>query len=228
MKKTTFFRKAIAWLLIATMANPAAMAPAFARDTDIYLSTTSAATTAEPNIMIILDTSDSMNLFEDWHEYPGAYDSHVEYLWNDLNIIGNNAQSNYIAENSSFISSGIGPNVTSITFSGNIATVTFASNHNYTNLPTTWQVSVYNATDPKYNGTFPIASIPAANKITYVMSGTPVANAVAQSGKVLYATSRNPNPSSTYGFWGGDTPDDRLALWNSAKTYANEIGRAHV
>jgi len=220
VNKSTFFRKAIAWLLIATMANPATMAPAFARDTDIYLSTTSAATTAEPNIMIILDTSDSMNLFEDWHEYPGAYDSHVEYLWNDLSIIGNGG-SPQNTESNSVIASGVGPTITSITSTGTTATVTYASNHNYS---AGWTVTVFNATDPLYNGTFTIASVPAANKITYTMTGTPAASpAVAVATKVLYASSRSPQPSSTLGFWGGNNPEERLALWSSAKSHANGV-----
>ena len=87
MRKPDFFSKALAWLLIVCMVNPAMMTPAFARDTDIFLSTTSGTTTAEPNILLLLDTSDSMNIPEAWTEYPGAYDSHVEYLWNDINLI---------------------------------------------------------------------------------------------------------------------------------------------
>ncbi len=221
MNKRNFFSKAITWLLITALVNPAAMAPAFARDTDIFMVTNTGSTVAEPNIMIVLDTSDSMNLFEDWREYPGAYDSHVEYLWNDLTVIGNSTQPNYVSENSSYISSGVGPVVTSITRVGNLATVQFAANHNYQILPTPWTVAVYNATDPLYNGSFPINSMPTSTRITYVMTGTPAANAVATGGTLLYASARSPSPSSTLGFWGGDTPETRLALWNSAKTYAN-------
>ena len=92
MNKHNFFSKAVTWLLITALVNPAMMTPAFARDTDIFLSTTAGSTTAEPNVMIVLDTSDSMNYFEGWTEYPGAYDSHVEYLWNDINIISNAEQ----------------------------------------------------------------------------------------------------------------------------------------
>ncbi|MEI7677875.1 MAG: hypothetical protein WCK07_00630 [Betaproteobacteria bacterium] len=87
MRKPDFFSKALAWLLIVCMVNPAMMTPAFARDTDIFLTTTSGTATAEPNILLLLDTSDSMNIPEAWTEYPGAYDSHVEYLWNDINLI---------------------------------------------------------------------------------------------------------------------------------------------
>jgi type IV pilus assembly protein PilY1 len=226
MNKTSFFRKAIVWLLITLTANPAFMAPAFARDTDIFLNTTSGSTTAEPNVMIVLDTSDSMNYFEDWHEYPGAYDSHVEYLWNDLTVIGNGATPQP-TESGSTIASGVGPTVSSITRAGNVATVTFASNHGYS---VGWTVNVYNATDPLYNGSFVIASLPAANKITYTMTATPAANAVAVATKLLYASSRNSSPSSVYGFWGGATnaPEDRIAMWTAAKAYANATETAGI
>jgi len=90
------WRRRMAWTLVASLANPASVIPlslyssvASARDTDIYLSTTYAGSTAEPAILLILDTSDSMNVTEGWREYPGAYDSHVEYLWNDIGVISN-------------------------------------------------------------------------------------------------------------------------------------------
>lgn len=40
-------------------------------------------------------------------------------------------------------------------------------------------ITVSGATDPLYNGTFNVATAPDANTITYTMTGTPVANAVA-------------------------------------------------
>lgn len=82
--------KWIARALIVSMVNPALFVPtAMARDTDIYSGFLATATAAaiQPNILLILDTSDSMNLPEAWKPYPGAYDSHVEYLWNDLSVI---------------------------------------------------------------------------------------------------------------------------------------------
>lgn len=224
MNKRNFFSKAVSWLLITALVNPAAMSPAFARDTDIFLSTTSGVSVAEPNVMIVLDTSDSMNLFEDWREYPGAYDSHVEYLWNDLNVIGNGGAPQN-TESGSTIASGVGQTVTSITRVGNVATVQYAAVHNYA---VGWTVNVYNATDPLYNGSFTITGLPTTSRITYTMSATPAANAVAVGGTVLYASSRNPAPSSVYGFWGGNTPEERIALWNSAKTYANGTESAGV
>ena len=78
MKKRNLFSKSIAWLLITTLVNPAVMAPAFSRDTDIFLSTTTGSTTAEPNIMIVLDTSDSMNLPEAWREESRHHGSPIE------------------------------------------------------------------------------------------------------------------------------------------------------
>lgn len=90
------WRRRVSWIVIASLVNPASVIPlslyssvVSARDTDIYLSTTYAGSTAEPAILLVLDTSDSMNVAEGWREYPGAYDSHVEYLWNDIGIISN-------------------------------------------------------------------------------------------------------------------------------------------
>ncbi|HUY04343.1 MAG TPA: hypothetical protein VMV33_13755 [Rhodocyclaceae bacterium] len=80
--KTGQFERLLAWLLIVAMCNPA-----WALDTDIYRAVVTGSSAAEPNVLLILDTSDSMNLPEGWREYPGAYDSHVEYLWNDLDVI---------------------------------------------------------------------------------------------------------------------------------------------
>ena len=90
------WQRRLSWSLIAALLNPAAVIPvsmysssATARDTDIYLNASYAGSTAEPAIMLILDTSDSMNVPEAWREYdPDTYDSHVEYLWNSPNYIG--------------------------------------------------------------------------------------------------------------------------------------------
>ncbi len=85
--KNRILRQCLAWTLIALTANPLAITAAYGRDSDIYLSVTSGTATAEPNILMILDTSDSMNIPEPWREYPGEYDSHVEYLWNDTTFV---------------------------------------------------------------------------------------------------------------------------------------------
>lgn len=90
MRKNRFATKATAWALIFALANPALAPWAYARDTDIFLGVTSAVATAEPNILIVMDTSDTMNISEPWREYDlrdavgnPRYDSHIEYLWND-------------------------------------------------------------------------------------------------------------------------------------------------
>lgn len=90
----TVTNKWIARVLAVALANPALFVPmAEARDTDIYanfFSTTGATAAIPPNVMLLIDTSDSMNLPEAWKEVDEnktAYDSHMEYLWNDLNMI---------------------------------------------------------------------------------------------------------------------------------------------
>ena len=39
------------------------------------------------NLLLIIDTSDTMNQPESWRPYPGSYNSHIEYLWNDPRFI---------------------------------------------------------------------------------------------------------------------------------------------
>lgn len=107
MNKKTLFKKAVAWSLIASMINPATFGPAFARDSDIYLFTPSGTSTAEPNILFILGTNDRMNVAEAWREYdPLVYDSHAEYLWNDINII---SPAEVLTENANAISDAAPP-----------------------------------------------------------------------------------------------------------------------
>lgn len=88
------WQRRIAKLLIASLCNPALpmglgySQQANARDTDIYLSSVYSGSTAEPAVLLVLDTSDSMNIPEPWREYdPSTYDSHVEYLWNSPNYM---------------------------------------------------------------------------------------------------------------------------------------------
>ncbi|MGH8670589.1 MAG: hypothetical protein ACREUA_00935, partial [Burkholderiales bacterium] len=84
MNSARIFRKTLATLVALTMLNSSLYSGlAMARDSDIYLTTTYAGDVAEPNILIVLDTSDSMNIPEAWREFPGDYDSHVEYMSND-------------------------------------------------------------------------------------------------------------------------------------------------
>ncbi len=59
-------------------------APSWARDTDIYSRSDSAHSTdtIKPNVLLVLDNSQSMLAPDGWKEYPGEYDPNVEYLWN--------------------------------------------------------------------------------------------------------------------------------------------------
>ena len=101
--------KATAWALIAAMANPALAPWAYARDTDIYLGMPLTGQVAEPNILIVMDTSDTMNIPEPWREYNlrdandnPRYDSHIEYLWNDpayINTISTQAPADNLFSN---------------------------------------------------------------------------------------------------------------------------------
>ena len=89
MRSCNRIRRALAWTLIVAMAHPSVYAqvpPNGVGDFTLYTSTSSSGA-SEPNILMIIDTSDSMNIPEAWREYSGDYDSHVEYLWNDLNRI---------------------------------------------------------------------------------------------------------------------------------------------
>lgn len=89
--------KGMAWALITALSNPIFLIPtvystsASARDTDIYLNVAGASSNSpQPQALLVLDTSDSMNIPEAWREYPGGYDSHVEYLWADREILCGN------------------------------------------------------------------------------------------------------------------------------------------
>ena len=80
------FKRCVAWLLAVTMLNPWAawgqVPPPYAGDHLIY-TTTNTGTADSPGILLLIDTSDTMNIPEPWREYdPDVYDSHVEYLWN--------------------------------------------------------------------------------------------------------------------------------------------------
>ncbi len=97
MKRNPIFKRSLAWTLIVSLIAPAL--PAWAQvppnsstgDFVIYTSSSSGGA-SQPNILLLIDTSDSMNIAEPWREYPGAYDSHVEYLWNDINRIRTSEQ----------------------------------------------------------------------------------------------------------------------------------------
>ena len=81
------WQRGLAWCLIAALAHPFGVANAQVPPNgvgDFTMYTLSGGNgVGSPNILLIIDTSDSMNIPEPWREYPGAYDSHIEYLWND-------------------------------------------------------------------------------------------------------------------------------------------------
>ncbi|HMX16356.1 MAG TPA: hypothetical protein PKD29_05845, partial [Rhodocyclaceae bacterium] len=159
--QTTRTTRFLAWMLIAALVNPGFSTSALARDTDIYVNLNTSGV-SPPNVLLVLDTSDSMNTPDDWREYPGAYDSHVEYLWNDTNRISAFPGTPIYAENASIISLGT-VNVTSITYSGTTATVTAASH----GLSAGWTVTIGNATESVYNGQFTVTSVIDVNTFTY-------------------------------------------------------------
>jgi type IV pilus assembly protein PilY1 len=116
MVKRTLTKKAVSWAMIAALLNPALMSPwAYGRDTDIFLGITSTLATAEPNILVVLDTSDSMNNFEGWREYAGAYDSHIEYLWADPTYINTITA---VAPDATLSNIGSSPNNYFVSYSG--------------------------------------------------------------------------------------------------------------
>lgn len=116
MRNKRYARNATVWALIAALVNPAVMVPwAFGRDTDIFLAIPTSVITAEPNILIVLDTSDSMNTYEGWREYQGAYDSHIEYLWNDPTYINTITAT---APNAEFTNVGSSPDLYFFDYTG--------------------------------------------------------------------------------------------------------------
>jgi hypothetical protein len=80
------------WLLIIQMLWASVYAPVAAQvpysnqdagDWRIYNKQRNEKQETFVNLLIILDSSDSMNQPESWRPYSGSYNSHVEYLWND-------------------------------------------------------------------------------------------------------------------------------------------------
>ena len=71
-------------LTLATLISAGISTPSWARDTDIYSLSESAhsESTIKPNVLLVLDNSQSMLAPDGWKEYPGDYDPNVEYLWN--------------------------------------------------------------------------------------------------------------------------------------------------
>ena len=158
----------IARLLMVSLVNPVMfIAPVMARDTDIYAGFQATSTEAvKPNILLLLDTSDSMNSPEGWREYAGDYDSHVEYLWANTGLITSSEQYD---EHASKIALGIRP-LASITATGTVATVTTSSTHAFA---AGWSVTISNALPSAYNGTFVITSVPSTATFTYNLPTAP-------------------------------------------------------
>ena len=173
----TTLKRWVTRLVILSMINPATVVPgAFARDTDIYSGfQATSATSVKPNILLVLDTSDSMNIPEGWREYEGAYDSHVEYLWADAaGIIGSTQTA---LENSGRIALGM-ISVSSITASGVDATVTTTANHGFA---AGWSVTISGASPSTYNGIFLIASVPSTTTFTVTLGATPATTPATKS-----------------------------------------------
>ena len=83
--------------------------------------------------------------------------------------------------------------ITSITFSGALATVTTTAAHGYTGTPTVNIRGATGADASRYNGDFVIAS-PSGTTFQYTMTGTPAANATG----TLFAN-KGPLVKTTYG-----------------------------
>lgn len=120
----------VARVLLAFMLNPVALlGSAYGADTDVYQGLTGgggsgsgSGGTVKTNVLLLLDTSNSMNIPEPWKEYdPNTYDSHAEYLWNSPAYI------NTISTN---VASGSGSN-----WSSNLSNVTTAGTSGTTFYP---------------------------------------------------------------------------------------------
>lgn len=178
------FRRSIACLMLFSLVNPLWVQIAWGRDTDIYRNI-NFPTSARPNVVIMLDTSDSMNLPVDWAEVPGAYDSHTEYLDNNgtLNSPSIVPTDFFIGERTDGRVSSDGVTINSLTSAGGIATVTTYGAHGFQVGAT---VTISGATESAYNGIFAIQSVPASNRFTFQLTATPVVNtAYAASLEIL-------------------------------------------
>ncbi|MBL8482702.1 MAG: hypothetical protein JNJ60_10925 [Rhodocyclaceae bacterium] len=296
---TPSVERVIARVTACAMLYASCLAPAEARDTDIYLATPNSDAIAEPAILMLLDTSDSMNAADGWREYPGAYDSHVEYLWNDLNFIHNGSSNTQYAADAPLAVSGASYSATTGT-----VTVTTATTHGLAagemvslrnfagaqlngsfivaSIPSTTQfqyviaplpasapstsassgftrlaqrevvtldtlpiasvaaagttisvttsvahglavgdsVSIHNVSDPAYVGTFDVTAVTGATSFDYVVATAPAGSSAAITGTTRYVMRRNAQASAKAGYWGGNTPEQRIALWSAARDHA--------
>ncbi|MBX3667474.1 MAG: hypothetical protein KF778_03655 [Rhodocyclaceae bacterium] len=292
-------QRAVARLTALSVLYASCISPAVARDTDVYLATPANGAIAEPAILMLLDTSDSMNAADGWREYPGEYDSHVEYLWNDLSFIYNgSSNTQFVADaalavtNAAYSSATGTATITTATAHG-LAVGELVSLRNFsgaalngsfyvTATPSSTQfqyvvaplpastpataassgftryaqresivldtlpissisaadttisvttavahgmtvgdsVSIHNVSDAAYDGTFDVSAVSSATSFQYVVATAPAGSSSALPGTTRYAMRRNAQASAKAGYWGGNTPEQRIAMWTAARDYA--------
>ncbi|MBL8487463.1 MAG: hypothetical protein JNK22_10275, partial [Rhodocyclaceae bacterium] len=216
---TTRTARWIARALVLALLNPGFSLQALARDTDIYVNLNTSGI-SPPNVLLVLDTSDSMNTADDWREYPGAYDSHVEYLWNSTSIISAYPGSPTHGENASLIALGMAP-ISSISYSGTTATVT-ATAHGFS---AGWAVTIANASESVYNGQFTITSVVDANTFTYTLPSAPAAAASTQtilaSGKTVTSLTRSGSTVTATVTAHGFSTGNSVVIENASDAYYN-------
>ena len=251
MKTSNRIRRALAWALIAALANPFALVgaqvpPNGVGDFTLYTAASASGGASEPNILLLIDTSDSMNLPEGWREYPGAYDSHVEYLWNDLNTIG---IFEVLTERDGAISTGNGYGamvLTGLMVMGNYSDPGYDHKviialHNASDYHVGGFISLAGMPMAGLNGTFPVVGVgpvsvtinlppgvsfdaPATPASTFPISYAPGNQyATWQGNGNMIATIPGtvlPAPTKPLGFWGGASADARRQIWQAALNYA--------
>ncbi|HUW39266.1 MAG TPA: hypothetical protein VMV91_18240 [Rhodocyclaceae bacterium] len=238
--KTGYLKRLLAWILTASMCNPA-----WALDTDIYRAIVTGSSAAEPNVLLILDTSDSMNLPEGWREYPGAYDSHVEYLWNDIDTISNLEvpfeQDGKISDGNGYVAN---------TPSGFFVFGTYSSAQAYqdnvvirfsntASFHIGGSITLTGMPIPALNGTFTIVNLSSSDVfialppgVSWNNSGYPMQSNAANQQYSYWSnadgtmtapsgTSALPAPTKPLGFWGGSSVEERKQIWRAARDYAN-------
>jgi hypothetical protein len=107
--------------------------------------------------------------------------------------------------------------ISSITFSGQTATVTTSSAHG---LASGMIIPVTGATDALYNGSFKI-TVTGSTTFTYTMTGTPVANAsgsLAYSGVVTFS-----HTAATWTASSGSIPAWRYAYLRAVGTFGGKV-----
>lgn len=216
---TSKLNRWIARLLIVTVANPVLYVPqSLARDTDIYSGFQANSVDAvKPNILLLLDTSDSMNIPEGWREYAGDYDSHVEYLWADTGLINSSAQYD---EHATRIALGM-REVTSMTAAGTTATITTSGNHGYA---VGWSVTLANAIPSAYNGTFVITDVPTASTFKVTLGSAPSSGAsksITVNGSAVTSITRSSSTATATRTGHGFSVGDSVTIAGASHPYYN-------